>query len=63
MFIELKDSRILVNTRHVIFAAPGKVAFDSGEVRKLSGNDYKAFVDAIEREQRLSVARSRRIDI
>ena len=63
MFIELKGSGILVNTRHVIFAAPGKVAFDSGEVRKLSGNDYKAFVDAIEREQRLSVARSRRIDI
>lgn len=63
MFIELKDSGILVNTRHVIFAAPGKVAFDSGEVRKLSGNDYKALVDAIEREQRFCAARRRWIDI
>ena len=63
MFIELKGSGIFVNTRHVVFAVPGKVAFDSGEMRKLSGTDYKTLVDAIEKEQRFRAVRHGRLEI
>lgn len=63
MFIEMKDSRIFLNTKSVAFLTPTQITFTSGETQKLRGNDYETFIAAVEKEQHRIAIRHGALDI
>ncbi len=63
MFIELKDSSMLVNTHAVVCITSAQIVFTSGEVKKLKGTDYETFMAGVEKEQQRNAIRRGYLDI